>query len=648
MKKGIKRLAAVALAALAVLSSPSGAFAAENLEELRTKSINITDQLKLVSQINYNGGSSDRLAENYFVYEPGEDVTPMVCYGNDIAGAASAARVFALEKEAGNSLIGLTNGDFFVMATGVSLGPVVKNGLLRTGGYSEEIIAFDKEGRARFGDPMLDISLYIEPVPVEEPVYKEPAAEDIQTQMPEGLGGNIVGPAGSSEAPDPIDVDYQLVNYPAMEFGKQSFNKTISKTGGIVIFTKDFGSTNGASFATYNLKVAVEEGEAALGGKIKGSVVSSGACEGRTALEEGYVYICIAMETPYASTLESLKHVAAGSSVEISFKCAEEFIDTENALGYECRLITDGVIAEGLDGSTRAPRTAAGIKKDGTFILYTADGRQKGYSMGLTYKELAQRMKDLGCVDAVNLDGGGSTQLFAQLPGETAESQVNRDSETRLRSCGNYIVFKNNREADGRAANLHLYPYGEYILSGASLQLSCLATDSSWYAAELSSSVSYSVDRAFGSIESDGLYKSSGSGVAAIFAQSGRARGTGYVNVIKSPDEINVAVDDKAGLTKLEASIGKSYKLSASAIYRMMDLKSDPECYSWWLEGDIGRIEGDIYYPEGTSGSEGKIWVQAGDTSVSLPVVLTRDFPAETLQNMVRELIMTVKNNREI
>jgi len=59
----------------------------------------------------------------------------------------------------------------------------------------------------------------------------------------------------------------------------------------------------------------------------------------------------------------------------------------------------------------RNPRTAIGYTKDNHLIMLTADGREES-SVGLTLIELANLMKDFGCVDAMNLDGGGSTVMY--------------------------------------------------------------------------------------------------------------------------------------------------------------------------------------------------------------------------------------------
>lgn len=58
----------------------------------------------------------------------------------------------------------------------------------------------------------------------------------------------------------------------------------------------------------------------------------------------------------------------------------------------------------------RAPRTALGLKKDGTLLLLVVDGRSSA-SAGLTLTELAQYLVKLGAVSAVNYDGGGSSEM---------------------------------------------------------------------------------------------------------------------------------------------------------------------------------------------------------------------------------------------
>ncbi|WP_320782811.1 phosphodiester glycosidase family protein [Streptomyces sp. CRN 30] len=61
--------------------------------------------------------------------------------------------------------------------------------------------------------------------------------------------------------------------------------------------------------------------------------------------------------------------------------------------------------------NTRQPRTMAGVDARGRIVLATVDGRRSGGSEGFTLQEAAAFMRSLGVVDAVNLDGGGSTAM---------------------------------------------------------------------------------------------------------------------------------------------------------------------------------------------------------------------------------------------
>ncbi|GAE87248.1 hypothetical protein JCM21531_602 [Acetivibrio straminisolvens JCM 21531] len=64
--------------------------------------------------------------------------------------------------------------------------------------------------------------------------------------------------------------------------------------------------------------------------------------------------------------------------------------------------------------TNRDPRTAIGVRYDGKVLLITVDGRQPGYSLGLSSRELAGYLVSLGVKDAAMLDGGASTQMVIE------------------------------------------------------------------------------------------------------------------------------------------------------------------------------------------------------------------------------------------
>lgn len=58
------------------------------------------------------------------------------------------------------------------------------------------------------------------------------------------------------------------------------------------------------------------------------------------------------------------------------------------------------------------PRTGVGIIDENHFVFVVVDGRSTGYSRGASLTEFAQIFKDLGCTDAYNIDGGGSSTMY--------------------------------------------------------------------------------------------------------------------------------------------------------------------------------------------------------------------------------------------
>lgn len=63
-------------------------------------------------------------------------------------------------------------------------------------------------------------------------------------------------------------------------------------------------------------------------------------------------------------------------------------------------------------GTTRHPRTCVGIKPDNTFIILVVDGRIPDYSNGASLTDLYLVLKELGAVEAINVDGGGSSTMI--------------------------------------------------------------------------------------------------------------------------------------------------------------------------------------------------------------------------------------------
>ncbi len=580
--KAINRGMCIALVMALVLTGlPVSAYAASGFTELRSSSLAVNDQMTLHQGIYYNSASSANAAENYLVYEPGEKITPFVSYGNDVYGAAGISRIYEIEEEKGRRIVAASNGDYFTMATGVSLGTVIRDGILRTGEHSSfETVGFDEEGKAMIGRLNLAISVQ----------------DRVTGSTLKGIG----------------------------------FNKAMSQSNGVILYTEDFGDTNEISFPTKNVIIDLESGIMAPGESIVGTISQKIEATGKLSLEKDRLVLSLSTASPYLSAIAAMDAMQVGDSVVIDFVTDEKWHGAAQAVGAEKRLITDGQIASFTD-TGRAPRTALGIRDDGSVVLYTVDGRQSDYSMGMTYAELAQRMKDLGCRDAVNLDGGDSTMMFATYPGYESRAQVNRSSGTTLRRCGNYILFENNETPSSTLRHLHVYPYDAYILAGAQMTLDVRASDGNYYYVKApASGITYGLSaKSLGSVSGQGVFTAGPQAATGkVTARYNSVSGSAAVSVIADPDSVSlVAADTGTALPDtLSVAAGESLQLSAKALYKTLELRSDPSAYDWTVEGSIGTVdEKGLFTATTTDLGTGIVTATAGTRSDSVKITIVTD-----------------------
>lgn len=111
----------------------------------------------------------------------------------------------------------------------------------------------------------------------------------------------------------------------------------------------------------------------------------------------------IPMSTPPYTTREDwkkLEHIVGGTPVLISNRDLVEDYSSEQTL--------DSFLIN------KHPRTAVGIRENGEWVFVVVDGRFHGFFGGMAIKELAELMLMLGCTDALNLDGGGSSTIVLE------------------------------------------------------------------------------------------------------------------------------------------------------------------------------------------------------------------------------------------
>jgi hypothetical protein len=133
---------------------------------------------------------------------------------------------------------------------------------------------------------------------------------------------------------------------------------------------------------------------------------------------------------------------AVGATMTVRLSLRPTWPGVLSAFGGGPQLVRDGVplYRSGEKFTTRqlgprAPRSAVGQLADGRVVLVAVDGRQPGYSVGLTSFELAQALVRLGAVTGMGLDSGGSTTMAFD------GTLLNRPSDGRERSISTGVML---------------------------------------------------------------------------------------------------------------------------------------------------------------------------------------------------------------
>ena len=298
------------------------------------------------------------------------------------------------------------------------------------------------------------------------------------------------------------------------------------------------------------------------------------------------------------------------------------------------RLVTNGVANSDFEAGA-APRTAVGIKADGNIIFYTLDGRQSGYSYGAQLKTLAKRMVELGCVDALNLDGGGSTTISAWFPGKDNTMVVNSPSDGYLRSVANYIFLKDNRERTNIPWIINITGgTNNNYLSGMTANINIESVyDTANYKMEEPYNIKYRAETDTDStVDENGAVSLNGTGDVKVvmYGDNGDVTDVTY-GVYETPEEIKVYNQaDWKEISEIytEANEELQLNLSAASYKNGTELLSTNRLYKWEVEGDIGTITEDgIFTLADTVNKDGKIKVTAGNLTKEIPVHIS-DYPS--------------------
>lgn len=151
-----------------------------------------------------------------------------------------------------------------------------------------------------------------------------------------------------------------------------------------------------------------------------------------------------------------------GDTMIVQRRMTGDFEDVRWAVGTYGKLVANGEKLTniiGIDPSQRHPRSAVGVKADGSIFFVAMDGRQSGYSQGATLYEMADLMLSYGAVTAYNFDGGGSTTMVLRNENDGFDV-VNQPSDGTPRLVTNSVFLAIRVNFD----QLNPYPIPDYSI----------------------------------------------------------------------------------------------------------------------------------------------------------------------------------------
>ena len=247
-------------------------------------------------------------------------------------------------------------------------------------------------------------------------------------------------------------------------------------------------------------------------------------------------------------------------------------------------IFENGHARSGLDNTTRASRTAIGIKADGTVVMLMVDGRQAPYSVGMTMAEVGAAMEALGCVQAVNLDGGGSSTFATQREGESENNTSAgltlrcRPSDGYERKVSNTIMVLSNAKPTGEFDHAVLTPNNEVYTPGSTVQFVAAGVDAAGGHADIPAGAAWTVISGGGRIDADGAYTATDDcGEVTVGLQvNGKTVGQ---------TAIQIRWPDKLGFTNTSVSIdfGETSDLTFKPTWQGREVRYKDGDFAWTL-----------------------------------------------------------------
>ncbi|QHE53620.1 phosphodiester glycosidase family protein [Pontibacillus sp. HMF3514] len=383
--------------------------------------------------------------------------------------------------------------------------------------------------------------------------------------------------------------------------------------GEIILYTSsyhlDWTKTNkyGMEITVDNTDKSLDSDNIKFGDLITGEVtdIREYGEEGRTKIpEDGFV-----LSIQGGQLAEQFKYTEVGEDITLRVDIDDKWKDSKFMMASGPMLVNNGEVDLTIDkdsyrADTRHPRTAVGTNKDGSKVYFiTVDGRQNGFSDGMTLTEFANYIKSKGIYDAINLDGGGSTTMAARQPGDMYPSVLNSPSDGRQRAVSTTLHAVSTAPTGGPAIlEAHRREEGK-VVKGSSTRVAVdYLLDRYYNPLNIDQSkLEYSVEGNVGRMEGETFFaENEGSGQIVI--SYGDAEKKLPIEVVETVDRLEITPGD------VILGTGVEQQFNAQAFSNdNSKLIFNESTIEWKTEGDIGEIDQNGLLTAANSSAEGSV-----------------------------------------
>lgn len=541
---------------------------------------------KIVDGLNYSNTvemtASGRVESFQLEFNPKKNVSAMfVTSDGTIYGASTIETAVDYAQDQGYHVLAAMNTDFFASSSGVPMGIVIQDGEYQSGAENESAILIDNKGKFQLcEDPVVEMVLSNETT------------------------GNEVIP--------------------------HHFNKLRVGSGGLYLLNNNFStvSTRASGNGWYVLMQPVDptaDNTLTVNCELELQVVEMFQYGSAIAIPENTYILTADDRSGYGHVYDSF-HI--GDRITLSTSCDNKTLRSAQwASGCGDILLDNKKITDSDDWDFsedgRNPRTALGVKKDGTAILYAVDGRQSKHSVGLSEAALAQYMKDAGCIWAVNLDGGGSTAISVWIPGQNEPTVQNKPSDGKPRKCSSFLLLVTEEDSKSKEKQAAMTEDGLVVLTGSSVTLPDVVTIAADLTVVDRSPSNVKITSKRGTIE-DGIYTAKKkAGEDALKLKANKVSGTATIHVVDELTELTVKADGKS-VDTLTLLPGASVKLSAAGSYYGRTALRDMTGVEIDIKDKIGEVDDNFIFTASEEEGTGTLTLEAGGIKKKIAVTVEK------------------------